>query len=254
TLWTMRATPPGFDANNLLAADLWMPPTRFGTVDNRARFFAAALTRVRALPGVPAAALVADLPLNGDSNNEGFHIVGRPDPAPGRAFTAGFNIASANYFHTMGIPIRDGRDFVDSDGTGAPGVIIVNQTAARRFWPDRSALGQQIDLPVTRQKMVRLTVVGGADDVRHVGLAVAPRAEIFVNSMQTDLNWSSLVLVARTVANPAGLADAAKAALRTADPNVPVRRVNTVGDVIARSMAQPRLYTLPLGAFALPAP
>jgi putative ABC transport system permease protein len=96
-------------------------------------------------------------------------------------------------------------------------------------------------------------VVGVTDDVRHGGLAVAPRAEVFVNVMQTDLNWSSLVLVARTVANPAGLADAAKAALRDADPNVPVFRVNTVEDVIARSMAQPRLYTLLIGAFAIAA-
>jgi predicted permease len=112
-----------------------------------AQFFEAALTRVRALPGVRAAAFVADLPLNGSSNTESFHLVGRPDPAPGRAFNAGFNIASAGYFHAMGIPIREGRDFLDSDGTGAPGVIVVNQTAARRFWPDRSALSQEIDFP-----------------------------------------------------------------------------------------------------------
>jgi predicted permease len=252
TLLTMRATPPGFEATNLLAADLWMPPTRFEAVESRARFFDAALTRIRALPGVRSAAFVADLPLNGSSNNESFHIVGKPDPAPGRAFTAGFNIATAGYFHTMGIPIREGRDFLDSDGTAAPGVIVVNQTAARRFWPDRSAIEQQIDFPVTRQKTVRLTVVGVANDVRHVGLAVAPRAEIFVNSMQTDLNWSA-VLVARTAAHPEGLADAVKAALRDADPNVPLSRVNTVDTVIARSMAQPRVYALLLGAFAVAA-
>jgi putative ABC transport system permease protein len=253
TFLTMRATPPGFDATNLLAADLWMPPTRFGTVDRRAQFFEAALARIRALPGVRAAAFVADLPLNGGSNTESFHIVGRPDPAPGRAFNAGFNIASAGYFHTMSIPIREGREFLDSDRSGAPGVIIVNQTAAKRFWPDRSALGQQIDLPVARQKTVRLTVVGVAEDVRHVGLAVAPRAEVFVNSMQTDLTWPFAVLIARAAANPGGLADAAKAALHAADPNVPLSRVNTVDEVIARSMAQARLYTLLLSAFAVAA-
>ena len=253
TLLTMRATPPGFDATNLLAADLWMPPTRFGNVERRAQFFADALARIRALPGVRSAAFVADLPLNGGSNTESFHIVGRPDPTPGRLFNAGFNIASAGYFHTMSIPIREGRDFLDSDGSGAPGVIIVNITAARRFWPDRSALGQQIDLPVTRQKTVRLTVVGVAEDVRHVGLAVAPRAEVFVNSMQTDLTWPFAVLVARAAANPGGLAGAVKAALRDADPNVPLSRVNTVDDVIARSVAQPRLYTFLLNAFAFTA-
>jgi putative ABC transport system permease protein len=253
TLLTMRATPPGFDAANLLAADLWVSPTRFDNIERRAQFFQTALARTRALPGVRAASFVADLPLNGDSNNESFHIVGRPDPAPGRAFSGGFNIASAGYFHTMSIPIREGRDFLDSDGPGAPGVVIVNQTAASRFWPDRSAIGQQIDLPVTREKTVRLTVVGVAADVRHVGLAVAPRAEIFVNSMQSDLAWPFAVLVVRAASNPGGLADAVKAALREADPNVPLSRINTVDTVIARSMAQPRVYTLLLSAFAVAA-
>ncbi len=253
TLLTMRATAPGFDASNMLAVDLWMPPTRFGTVESRARFFEAALTKLRALPGVRSTAFVADLPLNGASDTESFHIVGRPDPTPGRAFNAGFNIASANYFRTMGIPIREGRDFLESDGTSAPGVIVVNQTAAKRYWPDRSPLGQQIDLPFPRRKSVRLTVVGVADDVRHVGLAVPPRAEIFVNSMQTDLDWSPVVLVARTAVNPTSLVDAVKAALRAADPSVPVFRANAIEDVIARSMAEPRLYTWLLNAFALAA-
>jgi putative ABC transport system permease protein len=100
---------------------------------------------------------------------------------------------------------------------------------------------------------VRLTVVGVADDVRHVGLAIAPRAEVFVNSMQSELNWSAVVLVARASAEPTGLAEAIRSALRDANPNVPVSRINAIEDVIARSMAQPRLYTLLLGAFAVAA-
>ena len=253
TLLTMRATPPGFDVRNMLAVDMWMPPSRFDKLEQRARFFDAALTRIRALPGVRSAVFVADLPLNGANDTESFHIVGRPDPTPTRPFNAGFNIASAGYFQTMGIRIREGRGFLDTDGPGSPGVIVVNQAAAKRFWPDRSPLGQQIDLPFNRHKTARLTVVGVADDVRHVGLAVAPRPEIFVNSMQTDLNWSPVVVAVRAASNPDGLADAVKAALRAADPAVPVFRINTVEDVIARSMAQPRLYTLLLGAFAVAA-
>ena len=253
TLLTMRATPTGFDATNLLAVDVWMPPTRFGTLERRAPFFDAALARIRALPGVRAAAFVADLPLSGANDHESFHIPGRPDPAPNRWFNAGFNIVSSRYFQTMGIRIREGRDFQDTDGAGTPGVIVINETAAKRFWPDRSALGQQIDLPITREKSERLTVVGVADDVRHVGLAVPPRAEIYVNSMQTGLNWSSVVLAVRAVSSPAGLADAVKAAVRAADPGVVAVRVNTVEEVIARSMAQPRLYTLLVGAFAVTA-
>jgi putative ABC transport system permease protein len=253
TLLTMQATPPGFDAQNLLAVDLYLPPTRFSTVASRAPFFKEALARVRALPGVRAAAFVADLPLSGANDHESFHIPGRPDPAPNRWFNAGFNIASAHYFKTLGIRIREGRDFEDTDGPGSPGVIVINQTAARQFWPDRSPLGQQIDLPITREKSELLTVVGVADDVRHVGLAILPRPEIFVNSMQTGLNWAPVVLAVRAVSNPAGLADAVRAAVRDANPGVVVSQVSTGDDVVARSMAQPRLYTLLLGAFAVAA-
>jgi len=70
----------------------------------------------------------------------------------------------------MGTPIREGRDFLEADGPLAPGVVIVNETAARRFWPGESPLGKQIDLPITRSTSQVLTVVGIAGDVRHVGV------------------------------------------------------------------------------------
>ena len=253
TLLTMRATPPGFSTENMLVVDLYLPPTRLSALESRAPFFDAALARVRALPGVRGAAFVADLPLSGASDSESFHIPGRPDPAPNRWFNAGFNIASSHYFQTMGIRIREGRDFEDSDTTGAPGVIVINQTAAKRFWPDRSAIGQPIDLPITREKSVRLTVVGVADDVRHVGLAVPPRPEVFVNSLQSELSWASVVLAVRTADHPSGLVDAVKAAIHEADTGAVLVRINTLDQVIARSMAQPRLYSLLVGAFAVAA-
>src|SRR6185503_8067579 len=128
---------------------------------------------------------VADLPLNGGVNTESFHIVGRSDPAPGRAFKAGFNIASADYFRTVGTPMREGRDFLGTDGPTTAGVAIVNETAARRFFPDRSPVGQQISLPITRETSQLLTIVGVGADVRHAGLGLPPRAEIFVHSMQS---------------------------------------------------------------------
>jgi len=253
TLLTMRATPPGFSAENLLVVNLYMPPTRLSGLESRVPFFDATLARIRGLPGVRDAAFVADLPLSGASDSESFHIPGRPDPAPNRWFNAGFNIASSHYFRTMGIRIGEGRDFQDSDTTGAPGVIVINQTAAKRFWPDRSAIGQQIDLPVTRQKTVRLTVVGVADDVRHLGLAVPPRPEVFVNSLQSELTWPSVVLAVRTANHPSGLADAVKGAVHETGTGAVLVRIDTLDAVIARSMAQPRLYTSLLGAFAVAA-
>ncbi len=250
-LLAMRATHPGFETRNMLVVDLWLPSPRFAQLQDRASFFAATLARLRERPGVKAAAFVADLPLSGATDSESFHIVGRPDPSPDRPFNAGFNIASAGYFRTLGTPLREGRDFLDTDGSTTPDVAIVNESAARAWWPDRSPLGQQILLPITRTTSQLLTIVGVAADVRHVGLAATPRREVFVHSMQSELSWAHFVLTVRTSSAPMALADSVRAILRDADPNVPITRISSGDEVVARSMTEPRLYTILLGTFAV---
>jgi putative ABC transport system permease protein len=254
TLLTMRTTHPGFDTNRMIAFELWLPPAHLPRLEDRARFFGEALARTRGLPGIEAAALVADLPLGGFTDSQSFHIVGRPDPAPDRAFNSGFNVASAGYFRMMRIPIREGRDFGDGDGAQTPGVAIVNETAVRRFWPDRSPIGSQISLPIERNRSTLLTVVGVAGDVRHRGLAEPPRPEIFLSSLQSELSWSEAVLAVRTAAaDPTMLAAPIKAALREVDPNVPLARVRTMDEIVQRSLAEPRLFAWLVGAFAVAA-
>jgi putative ABC transport system permease protein len=264
TFATLRSTHPGFESDHLVAADVWLPQPRFAQRADRERYYDGVLGRLRGVPGVRSAAFVADLPLNGGSDGLGFHIVGRPDPAPGKSFSAGFNIATAGYFRTMGIPVRAGRDFEDTDRNSTPGVIVINDTAAKRFWPDQSPLGQRISLPRetkapsadherdsdTAAKETILTVVGVTGDVRHQGLAVAPRPEIFVNAMQSDLPWPWSVLAVRTVSDPETLIAVVKDAARGVDPNVPLVRINTMDGILSRAVAAPRVYATLLGAFA----
>ncbi|HEY6214523.1 MAG TPA: FtsX-like permease family protein, partial [Vicinamibacterales bacterium] len=252
TLLTLRSTDPGFDAQNVLAADLWLPPTRFSRVQDRVAFVTAALDRVRALPGVRGAAFVGDLPLNGNTDTNTFHIVGRPDPSPDRAFRSGSNVVTPGYFELMRIPVREGREFSARDGASAPGVLVVNEAAARMFWPDRSAIGQQISLPIARGMPPELlTVVGVSANVRHEGLAIPPGPEIFVNGLQTTLPWPSLALVVRTASDPAALAASVTSAVRETNPDVPLMRINPLDDVVGRSIAAPRLYSIVFGAFAV---
>jgi len=264
TFMMLQATPPGFQPDHLLAVDLWLPQPRFASRPDRERFYDGVLTRLRQVPGVRSAAFVADLPLNGGSDGLGFHILGRPDPAPGKSFSAGFNVASADYFRTMGIPLRAGRDFTDADRGGTQGVIVINETAAKRFWPDQSPLGGRISLPrETRAPLgdherdpdaqadaVILTVVGVTGDVRHVGLAVPPRPEIFLNAMQSELNWPWSVLAVRTVSDPETLVATVKDIARGVDANVPLVRISTMDRILSRSMSAPRVYATLLGAFA----
>jgi putative ABC transport system permease protein len=150
----------------------------------------------------------------------------------------------------MGIPIVAGREFADTDRATTLPVIVINETAARRFWPGESPLGRQIDLPLSRNTSTVLTVVGVTADVRHVGLAIPPRPEIFVNSMQSMLPWSWLVLAVRAHGEPAPLAESVKAALREVNANVPIERASTLDDVVSRSIVGPRIYTFLLATFA----
>ncbi|HEV3141796.1 MAG TPA: FtsX-like permease family protein, partial [Vicinamibacterales bacterium] len=264
TFATLRSTPPGFQSDHLLAADFWLPQPRFAQRADRERFYDGVLERLRHTPGVRAAAFVADLPLNGGSDGLGFRIVGRPDPAPGKMFSAGFNVATADYFRTMGIPLRAGRDFTDADRGATPAVIVINETAAKRFWSDQSPLGQRIALPSEERapsanhenssdvsdNATVLTVVGVIGDVRHEGLAAAPRPEIFVNAMQSELPWPWTVLAVRTVSDPETLTAVVKDVARTVDRSVPMLRINTMDAILARAVAGPRVYATLLGSFA----
>src|SRR5216684_500575 len=215
TLFTMRSTLPGFQTDNLLVVDFWLPQPKYSILRQRLSFFDVVLERVRSMPGVRSAALVADLPLGGGSDSLSFHVVGKPNPAPGQMFDARFNLASTDYFKTMGIPVREGRELSEDDRANATGVAVINETAARLFWPGEKAIGQQIVLPTERaaqveehaterdggagQTSVTLTVVGIVGDVHQQSVGIPSRPEFFLNTQQADLPWPWLVLVVKTV-------------------------------------------------------
>jgi predicted permease len=247
TVFVLRATTPGFNTGNVLTVEFWLPQKKLSAPDDRAMFFADLLDRVRAVSGVRSAALVANLPLNGSSDSLGFKIPGRPGD---KFISANFNVVSAGYFRTMEIPVRQGREFSDQDRANTEPVIVINETAARRFWPGENAIGKQILLPKSRTTVVTLTIVGVAGDVRQRDLGVAPRPEIFLNARQPGPGWPSMVLVARTTAEPTSLAEAIGSAARAADRDVPVARMRSLDDVLSGSLAQPQVYTTLLATFA----
>ena len=243
----MRSTAPGFRTDNVFALEFSLPRIKFAKVSERLRFFKSVLDRVGSIPGVRSAALVADLPLGGGEDGMGFHIVGRPDPSPEANFQANFNIASAGYFQAMGIPLHAGREFTVRDSATTPGVVVVNDTAARRFWPGENPLGKQIILDSAQPP---LTVIGVTGDVRQRSLGVPAKPEIFLDYLQPGPDWPWLVLVGNTTEDPSKMIGTVKAVAESVDSDVPVLRINTVNDVVSASLAQPAVYTLLLGAFA----
>ena len=250
TLLVMRTTPPGFDASKVVVSQVWLPQPRFESAARRAAYYNTLLDRVGTLAGVESAALVADLPLGGSDNNLGFRIAGRQGP-PGGYFSAGFNIASANYFKTLRVPVIEGREFTDADGPGTGDVVVINQAAAKRFWPGVSPLGKRITLGSNGSRPEReLTVIGVTGDVHHIGLTVPPREEFFVNARQTDLEWPWMVVVARVKTTPEAVVHDVRAQVASTDATVPVLRVVPMQEIVAGTMAEPGLYTTLLGIFA----
>jgi putative ABC transport system permease protein len=251
TFLTLKGTDPGFESSQLLIVDVWQPHPRFAALPRRAQFYDAALQRVRSLPAVRSAAFVADLPMHNSFDAMGIRLI-RDDGTPRRVYglLTGVNIATSGYFSTMKTPVLAGREFTDTDVMSSPAVVVINDAAARRFWPNESALGQQIGIPGPGNRETVLTVVGVTGNVRYRGLDEEPHPEIFLNSMQADLDWPGQVLVVRTNGSPGALSGSIEAALKSVDRSVPIEAAITMDDVIARSIAAPRVYTFLLGTFA----
>ena len=260
-LLVMRTTAPGFGTENVLTVEFSLPKRLAtlpgsGSLDGavvmteRVRFFETLVDRVGTVPGVRSAALVADLPLGGGQDSLGFQIPGRQPPPPRKYFTAAFNIISPDYFKTMTIPVHVGRDFTHQDVMNTPGVIVVNDTAARRFWPGDQTVGKQILLPGPNNTNLTLTVIGVVGDVRQAGLGIEPRPEIFLSYLQPAPPWPWLTLVVQTTSEPMTLAAAIRSAARSVDRDVPLVNARTMDEVLSGSLAEPRVYTWLLAVFA----
>jgi predicted permease len=248
SLLAMRNTAPGFQSTNVLTLGFWMPQSKMRHDADRRQFLETLQSRVSVVPGAFSAALVANLPLNGGYDSLGFRIVGKPAPQPRGYYSANFNIVSPGYFRTLAIPVRSGREFTTSDSTPTAPAIVINETAAARFWPGEDALGKQITVHPAKQP---LTIVGVVGDVRQMSLGSAVRPEIYLSYQQPIPDWPGLTLVVRTDGDPSPLASSIRTVAESIDGGVPLLQIRTLDEVLSGSMAAPRVYTILLGSFAL---
>ncbi len=242
----------GFEPRNVVTFDTSIPGG--GGDDFRARIFGspeqtAALQNVRdellRLPGVEAVGAVDMLPLAGARAAFGFEIEGRPDLPPGEGGSIDSRRAAPGYFEAMRIPLIRGRTFTDDDRAGAPGVVVVNQAAARRYWPGEDPIGQRIRLGNNDP----LTIVGIVGSIRHFGLDRNPVPEAYWSWYQHQ--FRSLTFVVRTAGSPAELVQELQAPERRILTGLTVSSVRTLDDVIIRSVAEPRFRTLLLALMAV---
>jgi putative ABC transport system permease protein len=236
----------GVNTRNVLALDFSLYESRYAQPHVRADFLRQVAERVRTLPGVKSASWVTDLPLSGSSDSDSFAIAGRPEPGPSESREAFFNVVGPGYFQTLGIPLLRGRDFTDRDTVAAPGVALINQAMVRRFWPDEDPLGKQI----TMDRKSFFSIVGVVGDVRQLGQASETSPEVYLSYLQDPVAWPYRTLIVRTAGDPLKLVGLVEQAVWSVNKDQPVSDIETMEQVLADSVAQPRIFTLLMGVFA----
>jgi putative ABC transport system permease protein len=235
---------PGFDPHNVLTMNVSLPTIKYATAERQIAFFDEVLRRTSALPGVQSAAISAALPLS-TIRITPVLPEGQPNLPLGQRPFLDIEAISPQWFRTMRVPLRAGREFSEIDTARAPKVVIVNESFARRFWPDQNPVGKRV---IVGRGPTPSEVVGVAADVRNRGLAQSPQAQLYLPFPQ--LPWGNMNLLVRTAVAPLSLAPAVRAQISAVDADEPVVNIQTVDDLMDNSRAQPRFTMVLLGIFS----
>jgi predicted permease len=237
---------PGFHAEGVLTFGLATSEARYPTPEAQTIFFATLIERLAALPGASEVGAIHLVPLAGGNWNPSLAIEGRPLSEGAAPREVDWRLVTPGYFRTMRIPLVAGRLFEDGDGVEAPPVALVNQALARRYFPGEDPIGKRVRTFFEgRDNFV--TIVGVVGDTRDQALTGDPRPQIYRSFFQRPQGWMSLLV--RTSGDPTALVPSVRSLVQALDPDVPLSDLRTLSDVVASSIAQPRLMTWLLGAF-----
>jgi putative ABC transport system permease protein len=247
----LQLVDPGFRPANILTFQVSLPDSAYGDEPARAAFFDRLLSRVTTLPGVSAAGGVLLLPLSGDVYSFSCRIEGREPFPPGSDAALVTQVATPGYFRTLGIPLRRGRLFTDADTADSPQVMLISESAARRFFPNDDPIGKRITLGWkfgASGRNIGGVVVGIVGDVHELSLRDRQPPEAYVPHHQAPV--SGMSLVARTTVPPLSAARTVERLVHELDADLPVVRVSTMEQRVGASVATHRFYTALLAAFA----
>ena len=237
----------GFDPEHALTARISLPARKYSSDTAIAAFFQQAEARLAQRPGVRAVGSISYLPLTGERSVSGFNIEGRPEWKGGEGPGGDMRAVTPGYFAAMGIPIREGRAFTETDGIGSEKVGIVSQTLAAKLFPGESAINHYLVYEWFARERVR--IVGVAGDVHHDGAAKETYMEIYRPLSQFP--YSSLTTVVRVGGDPASFAGQMRAAIHEVDANVPLASLRPLSQLVSQSVGSTRLSAALFGLFGL---
>ncbi|HEY1434550.1 MAG TPA: ADOP family duplicated permease, partial [Thermoanaerobaculia bacterium] len=243
TLWALRRVDPGFDPKDVTTMVLAIPRQRVEDTDRLRAYVHALLERVGAIPGVEYVGTINNTPLTGTSNWP-IQIEGQPLLAPSEQPNVVCSTIAGDYLRAMKIPLRRGRAFTDADRADSPGVILISEAMARRFWPNQDPIGKRLVAAFAPEKPRE--VVGIVGDVKFRGLDHPdPVAAMYVPFEQIPRAGVALAIRAR-----GSVASAATAAVHAVDPTQPVDQILSMEQLLATSVSRQRFGMLLLASFA----
>jgi len=239
---------PGFDPTNVLSMQTSVLGQRFNDNAVVREYFAAAVERLRALPGVQSAAAASQIPLAGNMDKYGFHVEGKMHANPEEDPSAERYCITPGFLETMRIPLLRGRDISPADTATGPQVLLIGETTARRMWPSEDPIGKRVKLGGVDNPW--WTVVGITGDVHHVGLDADPDMQMYIPHQQWPFPDGLMVFVIRAASTPAAISSAARQAIHSIDATQPISRIMPLESYVGLSVQGRKFALILIGAFA----
>lgn len=249
SLWRLQNVETGLKSDKLMTMEIGLPEVKY-TADQQGVFYHQLQERLSALPGVESASAVYPVPLSTSRITISFDIEGQNVPSSEKP-SSDFRVVSLNYFRTMGIPLIKGRDFDERDNRNAPGVIVVNELYADKFFSGENPIGKRVRPSISFEPDKEPTwreIVGVVGNVRHRGQSKEFTPEYYVLHDQMPYNY--MVLTVRTTGDPQDIVGAVRHEVQSLDKDLPLYKVNSMGEYLSKSVAQPRLIATLLAIFA----
>jgi len=250
TMYKIANVDPGFRTDHLLTMrmDIYGPQYR-NNLPHIEAFQKAALTNIKALPGVESAAFTLSLPIAGSQWGSVFIVGDQPVRDRSQIPIAAFNPVSPEYFQTMGIRLLQGRSFTEADGPQSPQVAIINETMARRFWPNENPIGKRVRQGWPEWTTPFCEVIGVVADVKLNGVIETTPLHVYLPLAQNGN--ASVYLAVRTRPEPQTLAASVQSAVHSMDSQIPIYQVRTMDERLKGAVVSQRAAMILLSAFAL---
>jgi putative ABC transport system permease protein len=245
----VRDLDPGFRPAHVLALETELPSPKYDNVSVGNAFFQQVLQRINHLPGVIAAGCTTWLPLTNWGGAPAIIIEGRPKPRPGQAMIPNARMISDKYIQAIGMRLVVGRTFDSRDGANTQRVALINQAAAKKFWPGENPIGTRFKRDEDSAPQPWITIVGIVGDVRQAGLDQPPRPEIYLPYQQWDF-FRPAYFAVRTAGDPMAVANTVREQIWAVDKDQPVTNVMPLEDMLSDYLAPRKLQSSLLGGFA----